>query len=232
MKTTVKDIQRNIESWNNLRNTKTAISYLTSGNGFLITEREFGRWEENNPEQLHCYLGVDADNHLNIYLVDNVTDERQNYVVGENLIIKDFIPYFNELPISNSEVQSSLKPTIADSRITTWLLCSNNWVNHKQVMRQDKTTVALGEMVQVFTLPFSDLKDLFADENIESLKATFALKYYETDALKGYEIEIILAKTAFNTTSLTEVSLVKETFADKTSPYPPFPFESNQFNLL
>lgn len=87
-------------------------------------------------------------------------------------------------------------------------------------------------MVQVFTIPFSDLRELFSDKNLASLKAIFALKFKETEALSSYEIEIILAKTEFQSKSLSEVSLVKETFADMSKGYPPSKTATNQFNLL
>ena len=229
----LKDVRFNIEKWNLIRNEKFSIRYLSSGNGFLISVEDFRNWEPLNPEFINCYLAIDENEDFKIYLVDNISDENQKYQLDENLFEKDFQEYFNE-PLFDFKgtINSSLTPTKADHRIATWVLCANAWVNHKQSLRQNKLSVESGEMVQVFTLPFEDLKELFSDENLESLKATFALKFEETETQSSYEIEIILAKTEFQSRSLTEVSLVRETFADMSKGYPPSKTANNQFNLL
>ena len=229
----LKMIRENISKWNSIRNEKNAISYLSSGSGFLITAEDFENWDLLAPEFINCYLAVNGNNDFKIYLVDNLTDQEQDYKLNENIFEKNFQEYFDESFLNQKgTINSNLTPIEADSRIATWVLCANAWVNHKQALRQEEVTAESGEMVQVFTLPFSDLRELFSDENLASLKATFALKFEETEALSSYEIEIILAKTEFQSKSLAEVSLVKETFADMSKGYPPSKTVINQFNLL
>lgn len=226
-------IKGNIQRWAEIRNEKAAINFLTSGNGFLISDKDFEHWEPHNPETINCYLGVDENKKLKIYLVDNITDEQQEYELGVNLFEKKFQEYFEELPMTpRGIIHSSLEPTEADSRITNWVLCANAWFNHKQSLRQEEETLQQGEMVQVFTIPFSDLQELFVNQNLEALKATFGLKYYETEVIEGYDIEVILAKTEFNNDPEAGVSLVKESFADLSVPYPPGSTINKGFNLL
>ncbi|MEO2059750.1 MAG: hypothetical protein ABGW76_06690 [Mesonia sp.] len=226
-------VKENINRWNLTRNNKNAISYLTSGSGFLITAEDFKNWSHLDPEFINCYLAIDKMNNFKIYLADNITDENQEYLLGKNLFEKGFQEYFDESFLNQKgTINSNLTPTEADSRIATWVLCANAWVNHKEALRQDERSAESGEMVPVFTIPFSDLRELFSDKNLASLKATFALKFEETEAQSSYEIEIILAKTEFQSKSLSEVSLVKETFADMSKGYPPSKTATNQFNLL
>ena len=228
-------IKENIQNWNLNRNGKNAIKFLNSGNGFLISENDFKNWSEikTTPNNINCYLAINKNNDFVIYLVDDITDSSGNYTVGVNLFEKRFEEYFDNLPgLSNSLLKSTLPPSEADSRITNWVLCSNAWICHKQSLRQEKESVEQGEMVQVFTIPFLDLKDLFINKKFENLKATFALKYYETKEVQGYDMEVILAKTDFNNDPEAGVSLVKESFADMSEPYPPNSMFKRNFNLL
>ncbi|MAN27701.1 MULTISPECIES: hypothetical protein [Mesonia] len=228
-------IKENIQNWNLNRNGKNAIKFLNSGNGFLISENDFKNWSEikPTPNNINCYLAINKNNDFVIYLVDDITDSSGNYTVGVNLFEKRFEEYFDNLPgLSNSLLKSTLPPSEADSRITNWVLCSNAWICHKQSLRQEKESVEQGEMVQVFTIPFLDLKDLFINKKFENLKATFALKYYETKEVQGYDMEVILAKTDFNNDPEAGVSLVKESFADTSHPHPPYSLTPNKFNLL
>ncbi|MBW2961906.1 hypothetical protein [Mesonia aestuariivivens] len=225
-------IKANIQRWNTIRNSEKSINYLTSGCGFSISLKDFNNWNYHKPEFINCYLAIDEKDKFQLFLVDNLSDQKQNYSDG-NLIVKDFEKFFPQNPKSNGHlINASLTTNEGDQRITTWTLCAKDWVAHKQALRNNKQTITQGEMVQVFTIPFSDLKDLFSDKSTESLKATFALKPFESEEIKSYELEIILAKTEIENKSLTEVSLVRETFADMSIGYPPNKISKNKFNLL
>ena len=232
-------IKENIQKWNLNRNGKNAIKFLNSGNGFSISKSDFNFWYgiKPAPSNINCYLAVNEEDKFIIYLVDNVTDENEKYKTtgkDKNVFEKRFEEYFDNLPANPRPflLKSNLPPSEADSRITNWVLCSNAWVCHKESLRQEKESVEQGEMVQIFTIPFSDLQDLFINRNFEALKATFALKYYETEVVQGYDMEVILAKTDFNNDPKAGVSLVKESFADMSTGYPPYPIFAGRFNLL
>ena len=89
-------VKENIKRWNLTRNNKNAISYLTSGSGFLITAEDFKNWSPLDPEFINCYLAIDEKNNFKIYLADNITDKNQEYLLGKNLFEKDFQEYFDE----------------------------------------------------------------------------------------------------------------------------------------
>ncbi len=224
-------IKENIQNWTDARNQTSAINFLTSGNGFVITLHDYNNWEEIQPDTINCYLAINEDNKLVVYLVDNITDEEENYSIGENLFEKNFEEYFDNLPDNTSSpLRTNLPPSEADSRITNWVLCSNSWFKHKEKLREE--AIPAGQMVQLFTIPFSDLHELFVVRNFEALKATFALKYYENEVIEGYDIEVILAKTEFNNDPEAGISLVKESFADLSTGYPPANMAGKFFNLL
>lgn len=230
MATTLKTVKENIDRWNTVRNQDSARALLTAGKGFSLTVNEYKHWSRNNPETIHCYLGV-AGEVAEFYLVDNLTDEQQQYTLGKNLFSKDFLNYFEESLQKNDVFTQVLDPTIAESRITNWTLCAGSWFAVKKEKRE-KPAGNLGEMVQVFTIPFRDLSILFADERVQSIKFVLALELYDAP-ISGYDLELILAKTEFELDdNEATAQLYKQTYANTTMPHPPYPFGTNKFNLL
>lgn len=144
---------------------------------------------------------------------------------------KDFLNYFEKSLLKNNGITHPLDPTIAESRIATWTLCAGSWFELKKEKRK-KPPGDLGEMVQVFTIPFEDLSYLFKDERVQSLKIVLALKLYDAP-ISGYDLELILAKTEFELDAKKATAeLYKQTYANTTMPFPPMPFGKNKFNLL
>lgn len=230
MTATLKTIKGNIERWNAVRNQESACTLLTAGKGFSLTRAEFEHWFKTNPTTIHCYLGV-ASEAVEFYMVDNLTDEQQQYKLGENLFCKEFLNYFEKNLQKNDAFIQVLDPTIAESRITNWTLCAGSWFELKKEMRE-KPSGNLGEMVRVFAIPFKDLIILFEDERVQSIKFILALELYDAP-ISGYDLELILAKTELELdTKKATAEVYKKTYADTTKPFPPMPFGRNQFNLL
>lgn len=230
MATTLRNIKENIERWNTVRNQDSALALLTAGKGFSLTTNEFKQWSRNNPEKIHCYLGLNA-NALEFYLVDNLSDEQERYTVGENLFSKYFLNHFEKSLRKNDACRQLLEPSIAESRITNWTLCAGSWFELKKEKRNNQEG-HLGEMVRVFTIPFEDLTVLFEDERVQAIKLILALELYDAPIL-GYDLELILAKSEFELDAKEATcQFYKQIYANTTSPFPPYSMGNNEFNLL
>ncbi|QMU66141.1 MAG: hypothetical protein GKR88_18930 [Flavobacteriaceae bacterium] len=52
-------VKTEIENWNQIRNTRVALNFLTSGSGFIIGHQDFLEWKKKNPKNINCYFAID-----------------------------------------------------------------------------------------------------------------------------------------------------------------------------
>lgn len=236
--TSLQSIRSNITAWDGLRNNKVAISFLTSGFGFCIKKSDFQSWLDlkpnTNPSFIHCYLGINGLE-LEFYLVDDVSDTAEQYLLGQSLFVKEFVRRIdpNSLPPGQAE---SFKPIKfanngigvdqAEDRVMRWILSSQFWFQDQM----EKVANNNGDgVLQVITIPFQDLQSLFQDSDSD-VYAMFAMKdYNDPNHNYGYNLELILAHVV-DVDSPIPVNV--RAFQDVTQPHPPFSLATAAFNLL
>lgn len=232
-------IKKNIRNWNVKR--KIFPIQLSTVLGFKINRSDVENWSSQNfnINNIHCYIGINENNTMEMYLVDNITDENGQYELNINLIQKecitnklDFYYTDNNHPVffmkfeNPTEFSNSYK---AECRIANWMIWSYEWLELQKI--NDK------ELLQVITVPFADIKTLFnKDLQIESINAIFALKYFKETTIAnpeepiGYNIEIILSN---NDIKVSEVSgPAQDAYFDVAKPRPPFKTALEGLNLL
>ena len=232
----IQTIKSNIQAWDEVRNTNLALPFLTSGYGICLKYQDYQNWKANSPQSIHCYLGIN-ELELEFYMVDNVTDNQESYQVGNNLLIKPFIRRINpnSLPPGSTGfspihfVNNGISSQEAETRVMQWILSSQSWFQDQR-NKLNSSNPGLG-IVQVFTIPFSDLEELF-DNNSNSnnqldVYAMMALKDYGGN--HDYNLELILAHVEqFNNPTPSNVKV----FQDVTQPHPPFSLAGSGFKLL
>lgn len=219
-------IRLSIDYWNQIRSTDVALSFLTSGYGFTLEYEDFKNWETQNPENLHCYLGI-RDLNLEFYLVDDVTDRKQNYVMGKTLVRKDFIRSLATGPSTASDTVGNMPEQEADKRIVSWILSSKSWFESQKKQRKKP---GHGELLRLITLPFADLKKLMNTGDRTELIAILALKNFQTAEYNGYNVELILTRTQI-LTGQDQYTFSYQAYEDVSQPRPPFSVDGS-YNLL
>jgi hypothetical protein len=230
-----------IEHWNHVRNTPTALNFLTSGTGFTIHKDDFEQWKNQestgtNPVNLHCYFAINQFE-LIFYLIDDLSDRTNSGVLGKTLVKKDFtrtyhtqdIQTFTPLKFNST---SSLCPDDAKERIVSWSLSAATWFEHQIDKKR--------EILRVIVIPFRDFEELFDGDN-NDVFAFFALKNY-AELLKAegltdsdeprYNIELILSQMNPDLVDREITNPNTQEYRDVTFPSPPFIRDFTGFNLL
>lgn len=241
----ISTIKHSVDVWTEVRQTSLALTLLTSGTGFSITQYEFEKWLSINAvhpiEEIYVYLAV-METEMAFWLVDSYSDAQAvaaiegshgqpidlslYYRICENTFLKWYTksPELLSLhPEGGSIPHLDLGKDVALSRNLRWNLYSNLWFQQKQMMGTET-------IVQVFQLPFSDLETLFSLPDMLSVDVLFALKDYEPSGTCNQgetmvqDVELILSSRPSNED-------IEKVFADVTCPCPPF-CRGKKFGLL
>lgn len=199
------------------------LSYLNQGAVFTVDYNDVEQWDKsfensgepyNNDEidYIHAYVGINADDLLNFYLISSNDDRNANF---SEIQVKSFDrPKSLYIPVEETESLSSNQITInaAIARNFYWNMFCGTWLNKLKG----------NPIFRLITIPFKDYKELGLLEK-ESCYSFFGLADNNN---RGYDIEIITVKEL----SLPEICKDAENLS---SPRPPFHFETEaDFQLL
>ena len=217
-----------IVTWDQVRNNPDAvINYINQGSCFRISREGFVAWEilYNNLYlqdstiifDIHAYFGLvqkpdEIGFSLSLFCVDSHTDSQPvannndpNYLghLTEAPYEAGLISNVDFYPSNQSQTTTGITKEEALERFTRWNLYKDQWINDQ------------ADMVQVFKIPFDDLKDLFADQTVEELVVVFGLQpISDAASYVRYEADLILF--AHNSNGLGDNP------KDFTKPCPPF----------
>lgn len=219
--------------WNEVRNNKVAtLNYFEQGNCFIINNEDFATWDlilkdTENPS-IHAYLGLNtlenqADFSLALFCVDSKTDSlsvNEKNKLAYLASLKTF-PYLEGL---NNEITFyNVKPTNdftlgAMRKSMRWNLCKSTWINNLQT----------NGVVQVFDIPFADLKSLFNKSGVHNVVLVFALKKPETliDIDAPYIIDLIM--WGYDSDNY----MIPVDPQDLIKPCPPYGIDTNEYGLF
>ena len=227
--TILKEAQLAIASWEEVRtNNRAILNYLNQGSYFIIPKLNYQIWHENvgnlADASLHAYMGLsmlsNATNpSLSLYCVDSVTDSLP--VVGNEdrygLSLKkcvysdgqgDGITGYNIDAIDTVTIE-------ALKSIFRWNLGKSSWVD---------AAIGMSRMVQVFHIPFKDLKKLFDNNpSVNEVLVVFALK-----DMGGGISNIDLILWGYD----QPAQLIAQDPEDIIKPCPPFGGEESAYQLL
>lgn len=180
--TILKEAQLAISNWGEvLTNNNAILNYLKQGSYFVISKLDYQTWENSigNEEDasLHAYLGLSvlptAKNYsLSLYCVDSVTDSLP-VAENEDAYILNLKQSVYSDGSGDDITAHNIEPTDAVAldalkSIFRWDLGKSNWID---------AAIATNRMVQVFHIPFNDLRVLFdTDSSVDIILVVFALK--------------------------------------------------------
>lgn len=212
-----------LQKWNQERSdVGAAMGYLNNGVGFEIDRTIYDSMTTDSPTEVHAYLGV-VESGLWLFLIDDVQDAGTpskdvifpvQYLPA--LSSSTNIPHFS----SGDDPTHLISVTSGLERSFRWHLQRYDWLNNHVNATYEPD---LGEGIfQAFTIPFSDLHDIFsADSNNEKAVVLFGLKH---ESQANPSVEFVLWGDSFET---------EEMLADVSLPVPPFkPTQMSQWQLL
>lgn len=187
-----------IQHWNEVRNDHTVtVPLFNQGSYFKITANAYTVWKgildnsgyQEKDQSIHAYFSVDipaAGGQLSLYGVDNYTDSlvvsghESNYDYSLQSIPYEpatlYNVYFNQevFPISG------IDPLTALEQSTQWSLHKDSWLENQT------------NMAQVLVIPFSDIKLLFEQANVDFLVAQPAFSLKDEGGIYQLEIDLII----------------------------------------
>jgi hypothetical protein len=140
-----------INAWTGIiTNPDQLLANLNQGYSFVIDRSQFNTWNRiSGVDTIHAYPAI-FNGVMTFVVVDNVTDANPNidfnnvftcaYTYGKT----DTVLANIQGPPNNISIEDALE------RVFRWLMNKNGWVNNTN------------RMFQGFTIPFSDLTNLFA----------------------------------------------------------------------
>ncbi|WP_338791994.1 hypothetical protein [Bernardetia sp. MNP-M8] len=211
-----------IAKWGQINNTTLGLDYLTSGTGFEISREEYNKWlqiqkdTQKTIDSIHVYLGIWGMQFV-FFLVDSVSDENENYEIGENLFMKSFVPSLDFSPPSDDIVSIpsvELPEAEAMKRSLRWQLYSKLWFKNSQTQYASMPTA--NGILKAMTVPFVDLSNIFDNTKSEQLYSFFGI---QEDKDYGNIIELILCDKPI---PVNGKLATPKFFMDVTKPIPPF----------
>lgn len=196
----------NINRWNNLIQAfynqrpgarEQILNHLLEGEYFEVNRLEYEYWKSINPPYIHCYLGINANNRLEFYLLDSINDAQGNF--NNHIFPKDYLP-------SQDQGDHDIEETEVIERKNNWQQFNNQWLNE---INQNTNPI-----LRAVQISFSDYQDIF---NAPTQKCSnfFGLRN-AADTSFQHEIEIIIG------TMMTTTESESEYYVDVTRPVPPF----------
>jgi hypothetical protein len=166
---TSQEILNAINAWTSIiTNPDQLLANLNQGYSFVINRNQFNTWNRiTGVDTIHAYPAI-FNGVLQFVVVDNVTDANPNidynnvftcnYTYGKTDTVLASIPG----PPNNISIEDALE------RIFRWLMNKTGWVNHAMTVRNG--------MFQGFTIPYSDLTELFASTTGDDLYVLIGMK--------------------------------------------------------
>lgn len=242
-------VKKSLKRWNEIRKTELGLTFLTSGYGFEIQKSEYDKWEkikENATDKkqeevcIHMYIGI-LEFEIVFYLIDSISDENNDYRIGETLFYKNFTKENLEVKSTNNDLKEYEIPDVkiednkAVSRAFKWFMFSNKWAHNKLKTIANKEENEESGIVRVFTIPFNDFTETLKVSNKAFLYFGLNNKMKVNGKKSNKdEIEVLLSSENGFLPNEPKSELDKNVneSEDVTSPHPPFSIKDKDFNLF
>jgi hypothetical protein len=229
-------LRESLNKWNEYRwSEDKAYKLLNSGTFFIISYEQMERWNEKNPEFLHCYFSVVNDK-MRFVLIDNETDKIPFSLITEEqfqyIYIVDFradmmLGKHDFLEDATSSGELTLNEAL--SRNLRWELVKERWVEEK-IDSTDGSPVGIG---RVFKAPFGDISSVTKEEEVVAI---MGLKHVENNQVENnYELDLTFWKREIKPENIINITLLSGgsglPVEDLTAVSPPYA-DDDQFSLI
>ncbi|MDH4474737.1 MAG: hypothetical protein QE487_19185 [Fluviicola sp.] len=153
-----------INAWTGIiTNPDQLLANLNQGYSFVINRSQFNTWNGiSGVNTIHAYPAI-LDNVMTFVVVDNVTDANSK-INFDNVFTCDYTYGKTDAILANIQGPSNISIEDALERVFRWLMNKTGWVN------------TANPMFQGFTIPFSDLTNLFGSTAGDDLYVLIGMK--------------------------------------------------------